>query len=202
VIDVRAIAGEAIAALDSGRHTATFSARHPTFDVADAYVVAAAVRRIREARGERPIGRKIGFTNRAMWAAHGVDAPIWGYVYDRTVHALADIGESFPLALLCEPRIEPEIILGLAATPRPGMDEDALLACVGWVAHGFEIVHSIFPGWKFSAADTVAAFGLHGALLIGPRHPAADAMADWSRRLSSFAIGLKHDGIMVERGHG
>src|SRR5207245_2536010 len=71
---------------------------------------------------------------------HGVHAPIRGYVYDRTVHALADIGDSFPLALLCEPRIEPEIVLGLAAAPRPDMDEDALLACVGWVARHLEDV--------------------------------------------------------------
>jgi hypothetical protein len=26
-----------------------------------------------------------------------------------------------------------------------------LLACIEWVGHGFEIVQSIFPGWKFSA---------------------------------------------------
>src|SRR5262249_50502452 len=191
-----------IAALDTGRQTATFSARHPAFDLADAYEAAAAIRQIRESHGERPVGRQLGLPNRAMWAAHGVHAPIWGYVYDRTVHALADIGESFPLALLCEPRIEPEIVLGLAAAPRPGMDEDALLACVGWIAHGFEIVQSIFPGWRFTAADTVAAFGLHGALLIGPRHPVADGAVEWRRCLSDFAINLTYDGNIVERGHG
>jgi 2-oxo-3-hexenedioate decarboxylase len=201
VIDVGAIAAEAIAALDAGRQTATFSQRHPAFGLAEAYAVAAAIRRTRESRGARPVGRKIGFTNRAMWAAHGVHAPIWGYVYDRTVPALADVGESFSLALLCEPRIEPEIVLGLATTPQPGMDEDALLGCVGWVAHGFEIVQSIFPGWRFAAADTVAAFGLHGALLVGPRHSVADG-ADWRRCLSDFAISLKQDDKIVERGHG
>jgi 2-oxo-3-hexenedioate decarboxylase len=46
------------------------------------------------------------------------------------------------------------------------MDETVLLACIDWVGHGFEIVQSIFPGWKFSVPDAVAAFGLHGALLI------------------------------------
>ena len=202
MIDVDAIAAEAIAALDTGRQTATFSQRHPAFGLAEAYAVAAAARQIRESRGARAVGRKIGFTYRAMWAAHGVHAPIWGYVYDRTVHALADIGETFPLARLCEPRIEPEIVLGLAAPPRAGMDEDGLLACVGWVAHGFEIVQSIFPGWRFTAADTVAAFGLHGALLVGPRHPVADGAPDWRRCLPDFAISLKCDGTIVERGHG
>src|SRR5262249_5966504 len=60
----------------------------------------------------------------------------------------------------------------------------------------------IFPAWKFTAADTVAAFGLHGALLIGPRHPVADGRADWRRQLPNFAIELKHNGNMVERSHG
>jgi hypothetical protein len=54
------------------------------------------------------------------------------------------------------------------------------LACIDWVGHGFEIVQSIFPEWKFSAADTVAAFGLHGALLIGARHSIAAHAEDWS----------------------
>lgn len=64
------------------------------------------MRRLREARGETPVGRKIGFTNRVTWPNH---APMWGYVYDRTVHELADIGHTFALTGLAEPRIEPEI---------------------------------------------------------------------------------------------
>jgi 2-oxo-3-hexenedioate decarboxylase len=87
-----------------------------------------------------------------------------------------------------EPRIEPEIVFKLALAPTLGMDETALLDCVDWVAHGFEIVQSIFPGWKFSAPDTVAAFGLHGALLIGPRHSIAAHAEDWSRTLSTSEI--------------
>ena len=128
---------------------------------------------MRESRGEMPVGRKIGFTNRTIWAEYNVYAPIWGYVYDRTVHDLAEIGDTFSLVNLAEPRIEPEIVFRLAVAPVPGMDEKTLLAGVDWVAHGFEVVQSIFPGWRFSAPDTVAAFGLHGALLIGPRHPIA-----------------------------
>jgi 2-oxo-3-hexenedioate decarboxylase len=101
---------------------------------------------------------------------------------------------------LAEPRIELEIIFKLASTPIPGMDETALLACIDWVGHGFEIVQSIFPGWKFSAPDAVAAFGLHGALLIGPRHSIAAHAEDWSRTLSTFEIDLNRDGTVVDHG--
>jgi 2-oxo-3-hexenedioate decarboxylase len=196
--ELQAIAAEALAALDTCHQISPFSARLSAFDLDDAYRVTAAIRQMREKRGEMPVGRKIGFTNRTVWAEYG---PIWGYVYNRTLHNLAEIGDMFSLVGLAEPRIEPEIIFKLALAPAPGMDEKALLACIDWVGHGFEIVQSIFPGWKFSAPDAVAAFGLHGALLIGPRHSIAAHAADWSRTLSTFEIDLKRDGGHKAFGH-
>jgi 2-oxo-3-hexenedioate decarboxylase len=198
--DVEQIAAEAVAALAEGRQIAPFSYRFSSFELAEAYRVTAAVRKLREGRGEVPVGRKIGFTNRTIWAEYNVDAPIWGYVYDRTVHDLADIGDAFSLAGLTEPRIEPEIVFGLATAPTDTMDERALLASIEWIAHGFEIVQSIFPAWKFSAPDTVAAFGLHGALLIGPRHPIGAAPDNWIEALSSFEIDLKRGGMTIDHG--
>lgn len=197
---VSRIAAEALAALDGGRQIAPFSSRLAAFELDDAYRVTAAANHMRVTRGETPVGRKIGFTNRTIWTEYNVHGPIWGYVYDSTVHDLARIGGTFPLADLAEPRIEPEIVFGLASAPAPGMDERALLDCIEWVAHGFEIVQSIFPGWKFSAPDTVAAFGLHGALLIGPRRSIAAQVDDWSRTLASFEIDLKRDGVIVDHG--
>jgi 2-oxo-3-hexenedioate decarboxylase len=200
LIDIEAVAAEAFAALDTGRRIKPFSSRLSSFNLDDAYRVAAAVRQMREIRGETPVGRKIGFTNRTIWAEYNVYAPVWGYVYDRTVRHLAEIGITFSLVGLAEPRIEPEIVFRLAIAPAPGMDERTLLACVDWVAHGFEVVQSIFAGWQFSAPDTVAAFGLHGALLIGPRHSIATHAEDWSRRLSTFEIDLKRNGTVVDHG--
>ena len=198
--DLQAIAAEAFAVLDTGHQVSPFTARFSAFDLDEAYRVTAAIRAMREMRGEMPVGRKIGFTNRTIWAEYNVYGPVWGYVYNRTVHNLAEIGDTFSLVGLAEPRIEPEIVFKLALAPAPGMDETALLACIDWVAHGFEIVQSIFPGWKFSAPDTVAAFGLHGALLIGPRHSIVAHAEDWSRTLSTFEIYLKRDGTVVDHG--
>jgi 2-oxo-3-hexenedioate decarboxylase len=194
--ELQAIAAEALAALDTCHQISPFSARLSAFDLDDAYGVTAAIRQMRERRGDVSVGRKIGFTNRTAWPEYG---PMWGYVYNRTVHNLAEIGDTFSLVGLAEPRIEPEIIFKLALAPAPGMDETALLACIDWVGHGFEIVQSIFPGWKFSAPDAVAAFGLHGALLIGSRHSIA-AYEDWSRTLSTFEIDLKRDGTVIDHG--
>ena len=123
-----------------------------------------------------------------------------GYLYDTTVRNLADIGGAFPLAGFAEPRIEPEIVFGLSRAPAQGMDDAALIGCVEWVSHGFELVQSIFPNWKFSPADTVAANGLHGALLIGPRHPVGSDAGEWQRTLTAFDIDLKCAGAQMDRG--
>jgi len=195
------MAAEVFAALDGGHQIEPFSERASAFDLDQAYRVTAAIRQMRETRGEIPVGRKIGFMNRTIWAEYHIDRPIWGYVYDGTVYHLAEIDDAFSVASFAEPRIEPEIVFRLASMPAPGMDERALLACIDWVAHGFEIVQSIFPAWKFSVPDTVAGLGLHGALLIGPHHPIAEGAKDWNQTLSSFEIDLRKDGAVIDHGH-
>jgi 2-oxo-3-hexenedioate decarboxylase len=195
-----AIAAEAYAVLGTGRQIAPFSSRYSGFEMKDAYRVTAKVRALREKAGEIPRGRKIGFTNRTIWAEFGMSAPMWGYLYNRTIHDLANIDGTFSLAGLAEPRIEPEIVFGLSTAPRPGMNAEQLLTCIDWVAQGFEVVQSIFPEWRFAPPDTVAAFGMHGALLIGPHHPLRGAEHIWASSLASFEIDLYRGGELADHG--
>lgn len=198
-LDVDAIAAEIFSVLGTGRQVVPFSARYTGFDLDAAYRVGALVHARRVARGERPVGRKVGFTNRRIWPEYDVWAPIWGHMYDTTVRDLASVADGFSVRALTEPRIEPEIMFGLARAPKPGMNDTAVLECIDWVAHGFEIVQSIFPAWKFAAADSEAAYGLHGALLVGPRHPVAADRAQWLATLPDFEIDLLCDGVVQDR---
>lgn len=198
---IEAVAREAFALFGAGRQVSPFTGRHPGFDLGDAYAVAARVRDLRAGRGESAVGRKIGFTNPTVQRLYGVHGPIWNFMFDSTVHDLGAIGGRFALAGLPEPRIEPEIVLHLAEAPHPEMDDEAILGCVDWVAHGFEIVQSIFPGWRFGAADLVAGFGLHGAYFIGPRHPIADDRRAWAHALSAFSIEFTSDSGVRFEGH-
>jgi 2-oxo-3-hexenedioate decarboxylase len=204
--DHEAIAAEALAAMDNAHQIAPFSAHYPGLTLDDAYRISHQLCALRTARGERVIGRKIGFTNRTIWAEYGVYAPIWGFVFDTTMCALPPPRQAaqhpFSLSPFAEPRIEPEIVFRLAAAPSPDMDEAALFGCIDWVAQGFEIVQSVFPGWKFTPADTVIANGLHGALLLAPCHPAGFGRAtDWVSNLVGFEIELLRNGEVVDRGH-
>ena len=197
--DLTAIAAEAFAAISNTAQITPFSARPAGLSVEEAWRVTPLVRQMYEAEGAKAVGRKIGFTNRTIWAQYGVYAPIWGHVFDRSVHDLAAI-EALALKPFSEPLIEPEIVFGLGHSPSAAMDETALSSCIAWVALGFEIVQSIFPRWKFSASDTIAANGLHGALLIGPRHPFAPRAETWRAMLGSFEIELACDGRLADRG--
>ena len=198
-----AIAGQLLSALDAKQQVELPSKSCPDFTLERAYAVGAIICEMRRRRGEQPIGRKIGFTNKNIWPRYNVFRPIWGHMYDSTVHDLSAIGDEFDISHLSEPRIEPEIVLGLARSPDPEMDETALLSCIEWVAHGFEIVQSVYPEWQFTAADSIAAFALHGAYLMGPRHKIAGrSTIDWGERLSSFEITLKRGLDVIDHGTG
>lgn len=188
-----------LAALDGGRQIAPLSDADPAFDLAAAGRVSAALTRLRQDRGERPVGRKLGFTNRTIWAEYNVHAPIWGPVYDSTVRPL---GPDFALDALIEPRIEPEIVLRIGRAPQPGLAPAALIDCIDAVALGFEIVQSVYPGWRFRAPDTVAAAALHGALLHGPFVSVAPGQAEsWRASLAGFDLALHRNGTLADRGN-
>jgi len=199
--NVSGIAGDVLAAIDRHCSIAPFSSRAGGLSLEDAYRVTPLLRAAFEARGETIVGRKIGFTNRNIWAEYGVYAPIWGYVTDRTARRL-DSTTTLLARDFVEPRIEPEIMFGLAAAPSPAMDDAAVASCIDWIAFGYEIVQSIFPGWTFAPSDTVAANALHGALLIGKRHAIAPRRAQWLTELTTFEVELSCNGKFMDRGSG
>ena len=201
--DARHIADRILQAADGGFSIPPVSDADPGFGLADAYVVAAEVIKRRLARGERPVGWKIGFTNRTIWDEYGVHAPIWGPMYDTTLEHVDPADGPVQVALhgLLEPRLEPEIVLRIAAPPQPGMDAPALLGCIDAVGHGFELVQSLFPGWRFRAADTVAAFALHGRYRCGPLVPVGPAeRTKWLSMLEDFQVALFRNGTEMDRG--
>lgn len=173
-------------------------------DLPAAYERALAVRQLRIARGEQPRGYKVGFTNRNIWPRYQVFAPIWGTVWDTTLSFCEGEG-TLSLAATCQPRLEPETVFGMAATPPANASLDELWACVAWVAPGFELVQSHQPGWVFTAADTVADCGLHARLLVGARVPVAQVAgtaAAFTERLGRAQVALEQDGEVVDRGVG
>ena len=188
-------------AADSHRLIERLTEQDPSLDEDGAYAIAWDVHARRRERGERPVGRKIGFTNRSIWAEYGVWAPIWGHVYDSTLRHASDREVHLAIGHLLQPRIEPEIQLHFSRTPPVTRDEEAILETIDWIAHGFEIVQSVYPDWKFTKEDAIAAFALHGALVVG-RPVAVRDIDDCAAKLRSFTIAMSRDDGRTVRGGG
>ena len=172
--------------------------------VAEGYERALSVRQLRIARGEVPRGFKVGFTNRTIWPRYGVDAPIWGTVWDTTL-AFCDGAGTLDLRHICQPRIEPECVFGIAQTPPARATANDLLACIDWIAPGFEIVQSHLPDWKFVAADTVADSALHARLLVGATVPVATLPREataFDALLAASRVALARGGESIDQGIG
>jgi 2-keto-4-pentenoate hydratase len=174
-------------------------------DLSAAYQTALQVRALRVARGEQPVGYKIGFTNRGIWPRYNVFAPIWGTVWNSTLtHAPLGHG-TVSLAATCQPRIEPELVFAFKSTPPAHPTLQGLFDSLDWMAPGFEIVQCHLPAWKFQAAQTVADSGLHARLLVGPRVSVRSAAAradELHTLLAGVQTQLVCDEAAVDAGSG
>lgn len=198
-----AIAAQLIAAYETRSLVERITTNMPDFDLAAAYEVLRLIERDRHVRAWEPVGRKIGFTNRTIWARYGVSQPMWARMWDRTVRFATNGVASVALEPLVQPRIEPEVVFKLAAPISASETAEATLSGVEWFAAGFEIVQCHFLDWRFDLAECTAAFGLHGTLVVGPPTPVVGydptQLAD---TFATFTATLSRDGSIVERGGG
>jgi 2-keto-4-pentenoate hydratase len=155
----------------NGRQLPPLSEANPALAPADGYDVAKSILSIRTAQGEDAVGRKLGFANRSAAHKYGlkepIRTPIWSPMFDTTVRYTEDNHGIQSLLGAVQPRIEPHIVFKLGKTPVPNANPAAMADCIEWMAPGLEIMVCPFPGWKFNAVDAIAAFGLHGSLIVG-----------------------------------
>jgi 2-keto-4-pentenoate hydratase len=198
---LKKVSEELIELAASGHTAPPFTARFRKMDADMGY---RAMRRLHQHRltiGWRPIGRKIGFTNRTIWPRYGVHEPIWGFVYEQTAVRAEGGRAEVSLENLAQPRIEPEILFGLKAPPPRSHDPHAILAAIEWVAHSIEIVQCFHPDWKVRLADCTAANGLHGRLVIGPPTPVHD-IPDLEALLPAARVVLRKASRTIDEGVG
>ena len=169
MVNLTQIADRLIVAHDGATTLPPITAGEPDFDVAAGYDVLHEIERAARARAGagRPQDRlHQPHDLAALWRVPAdVGARLDAY---RASHA--DGVASLSLRAFVQPRIEPEVVFGLnAPVPRQRCARGARLRRVDRA--GFEIVQCHFPDWKFAAADSTAAFGLHGALVVGAPVP-------------------------------
>ena len=200
---IDSIARELLQAQDRAEPMASIAARHPDFDLDAAYLVAAELMQLRRNRGAQPVGRKIGFTNRSIWALYGVDAPMWAHVYADSVSYARGGRAEVSLAGTVSPRMEPEIAFKLRhPVPVGCTDPEQLLRATEWYAHSVEIVHSHFD-WKFKLADATADWACHARLVLGePQALRAADIPALARALPELKVALLKNGVRQIEGVG
>lgn len=202
-LDARLVAQELAAAYATRTAANAPSERDPSFDLARAYAVEAELARMRRLVGRATVGRKVGFANKAMWRVLKLDTLVWAHMYDDTVHYAKAGHASLPISRMFSPKIEPEIVFKLKRPLAAGLDPEATLDAVEWLALGFEIIDCVFPEWRFTPADFVAAYGLHAALVIGEPIPiTASNIPVLVDQLARFRARLLKNGELAEEGSG
>jgi 2-oxo-3-hexenedioate decarboxylase len=200
-MDATSLARELIDLHDHPRLVPPFSSRFPGLTAETGYAAARRLHAHRLAQGWKLAGRKNGFTNRGIWERYGVNGPMWGAVYDRTLIFAHDNRAVVPLDGLIQPRIEPEICFKLKAVPPRTRNPALLLECIEWIAHSIEIVQCHHPDWKMTLADCAADNALHGRLIVGTP-VAVERIAGLAAALPFLKIDLLKNREKVDQGIG
>jgi 2-keto-4-pentenoate hydratase len=142
--------------------------------VEDAYAIQTHWTKMREARGERIAGRKIGLTSLAIQKQLGVSEPDYGNIWESshypTTHNRVEIAASDFL----QPRVEAEVAF-LIGRPLSGPHVTAqeVLAATDALGLVVEIVASRIADWRIKLVDTIADNASYGGFVLG----------QWDRKL-------------------
>ncbi|MFC0226687.1 2-keto-4-pentenoate hydratase [Serratia aquatilis] len=159
-------------------------------DLATAYRVQAEGIRLREQRGERRVGLKLGFTSRAKMQQMGVDHLIWGELTDAMQ---IEEGGSLDLSELIHPRVEPE----LCFITSKEINGPLSLAEAGLVLEGvgpaLEIIDSRYRDFRFTLEDVVADNCSSAKFVIG-------ALQSPLRAIDNLGVVMNFNGRTVQVG--
>lgn len=147
--------------------------------LADAYAVAGATLALRERRGARRVGAKIGLTSVAIQRQLGVDQPDFGVLLDTMA---VDDGGAFSLtssragrAIAARAEAEIAFVLG-RDLPRVGNTAASVLRAVDFCLPAIEIIDSRVADWNIRLVDTVADNASALAWVVGSRPVRPEAL--------------------------
>ena len=163
VMDLQAIARRMLADYDAG--TPGHSIGEPLILMAaQAYALQAEIARLREHRGERVIGYKIGCTSRPIRVQLGVEEPILGRLFDTECHPS---GVHLPASRYANLAIEGELAIRLAQDlPRRPLSDEEYAGAIGSVSPVIELHHYLLPTNGHSVTALIASGGMHAGLVL------------------------------------
>jgi 2-keto-4-pentenoate hydratase len=111
--EIDAIAQQLNRAYEQGSLLAAAPSSQTGIDLEAAYAVEAKLRELREARGHKAVGRKVGHANKAVWRIFKLETLVWAHMYNDTVHDAENNSATLHLSHARSLKIEPEIVFGM-----------------------------------------------------------------------------------------
>ncbi len=143
---------------------------YPEIDIDTAYKIQLGLMQLKDADGEKIVGKKIGLTSKAMQNMLKVDQPDYGHILEAMV---LDNGARVAMSDLIQPKVEPEIAFVLDRDLQgPGVTPVQVLASTRFVVPAIEVIDSRIEGWKIKLCDTIADNASSARVVLGgpPRH--------------------------------
>lgn len=158
---------------------------YPEMDWEDAYAIQDALRALKEARGMRVAGLKMGLTSHAKMRQMGVVDPVYGFITD--YGAVADGGEIDTRGLI-HPKVEAEIAFVTRRPLRgPGCHIGSVLAATDFILPAVEIIDSRYENFRFDLKSVIADNTSSARYVLGGTHRNAEG------------IDLKNLGVVMEK---
>lgn len=160
------------------------------FSLDEAYLIQRASITLREARGEKAIGLKLGFTSRAKMIQMGVDSLIWGWLTDAMLY---EEGGVVDLAEFIHSRAEPEVCFLTSRDIDRPLNLLEVASYIEGVAPAMELIDSRYRNFKFTLEDVVADNCSSAGLVIGAF---SSSLAD----LGNCGVTVRMDGRVQQIG--
>jgi 2-keto-4-pentenoate hydratase len=158
-----------------------------------AYTLQTDITRLREQRGEKVIGYKVGCTSPAVQQQLGIGEPIFARVFDT---GCLPCGAELSYRCYANLAVEGELAVRLGravSAPLAGVDE-----CRAAIASGFPVIelhHYVLHSPRPSLAELIAGGGMHAGFVLAEEEPAA-GLAD----LESLSVWIDDQRVGVAAG--
>ena len=168
-MDVEALARRLDEAWEKRKPIAPLSESEALEDVERAYEIQSKWSELRQGRGERIIGRKIGLTSFAMQEQLGISEPDYGSLWSSRYFPAEEGRVEMPFEPFLQPFLEGELAF-LIGRPLsgPGVTLQEALAATDALAVAVEVVDSRIEDWNIKLPDTIADNASYGGFTVGP----------------------------------
>ena len=175
----------------ASRQLADYDAHNPgtvfeegvVLNVAEGYELQSAVAELRQRRGERIVGYKVGCTSSKIRAQIGIDHCVSGRLYDSERHSSGSVLSRKGYANLA---IEGELAVELSREPTENdFSGVEVPACVARVIPVIELHNHVMRGEQPSAGELIAHNAIHAGYVVGGGVSPKDARGEPS--LAIFA---------------